>query len=161
MLYQLSYLAAGRKSSGRPLRGSRSYGVDPLHEAVDEVALHEDRVGAGFAHGLVELRRRVAGERDEAEARMILPEPGDGGDAVDDGHVQVDDDRVRFELVGELDRVQPVARRARHRQGRLVLDERAERVEEVGVVVHEEDTHRDCDRRPVRLFHGRTLALPS
>ena len=61
-----------------------------------------------------------------------------------------------IELVGELDRVEAVLCGARDGQQRLVLDERAERIEEVGVVVDEEDANRYR-----RLLHGRTLALPS
>jgi hypothetical protein len=72
--------------------------------------------------------------------------------------VQVDHDGIRIELVRELDRVQSVLGGACDRQDRLMLDERAKGLEEVAVVVHEEDAHR-YRNRPVRLFHGRTLAL--
>jgi hypothetical protein len=41
-----------------------------------------------------------------------------------------------------------------------VLDQGPERREEVAVVVHEEDANRYRDR-PIRLVHGRTLALPA
>jgi len=145
----------------RPLAGSvsGSYRPQALDEAVDEVALHEHRVGARLRHGLVQLRRRVARESDEAEVRMILPQPRDGGHAVHDRHVQVDDDGIRLELVRQLDRVEAVLRRAGDRENGLVLDERTERLEEVSVVVDEEDAHR-YRNRAVRLVHGRTLALP-
>ena len=138
----------------------RPYGTQALDEAVDEVALHEHGVGAGLAHRPVELGRRVAGERDEAEVRMILAQARDGGDAVHHRHVQVDDDRVRIELVGELDRVEAVVRGPGHGQHGLVLDQGPERLQEVAVVVHEQDANRYRDR-PFRLVHGRTLALPA
>jgi hypothetical protein len=89
---------------------------------------------------------------------MVLPQPGDRGDAVDDRHVQVDDDRVRVEVVGELDGVEAVLGRAGDGEDGLVLDQRPKRLEELAVVVHEEDTYRYRDRA-VRLVHGRTLAL--
>ena len=73
---------------------------------------------------------------------MVLAEPGDCSDAVDEGHVQVDDDGVRRELVGELDRVEAVLRRRDDRELGLVLDERAEGREERRVVVREQDAHR-------------------
>jgi len=91
---------------------------------------------------------------------MILPQARDGRDAVHDRHVQVDDDSVRLELVGKLDRVQAVVRDPGDGQDRLVLDQGPERREEVAVVVHEEDANRYRDR-PIRLVHGRTLALPA
>ena len=157
MLYQLSYLAA-RRSLACLQRGP--YGTQALDEAVDEVALHEHRVGSRLGDRVVQLGRRVAGERDEAEVRMILPQARDGGDAVDYRHVQVDDDGVRIELVRELDRVEAVIRDAGDGQYGLVLDQGPERLEEVTVVVHEEDANRYRDR-PIRLVHGRTLALPA
>ncbi len=156
VLYQLSYLAAAAASLAGLVRGAD--GAQSLDEAVDEVALHQDGIRAGLAHRLVQLGRRVAGERDEAEIRMILPEPRHRGDAVDDRHVQVDDDRVRVELVGQLDRVEPVIGCPGNRQDRLMLDEWEERREETLIVVHEEDAYR-YRNRAVRLVHGADVSL--
>ena len=49
---------------------------------------------------------------------MVLAQPRDRGDAVDERHVQVDHDRVRVELVGELDRVEAVLGGRRRRSAR-------------------------------------------
>ena len=73
---------------------------------------------------------------------MILAQSRDGGDAVDERHVQVDHDRIGVELVGELDRVQSVLRRADDGQLGLVLDQRAQRFEEGAVVVGQEYANR-------------------
>ena len=90
---------------------------------------------------------------------MILPEPRDRGDAVDHRHVQVDDDGVRIERVDELDRGEPVVRCADHPQRRLLVDERAKRVEKVHVVVDEEDA-RGSRRMTFRLvLQGRDVSL--
>ena len=90
---------------------------------------------------------------------MVLAEPRDRGDAVDERHVQVDDDRVRVELVGELDRVQAVFGAPHHGQLRLVLDERAKRCEKGHVVVREQDANR-CRGNPIRLVaQGRDVSL--
>jgi arginase len=70
---------------------------------------------------------------------MIFPEPRDGGHAVDERHVQVDHDRIRVELVGQLDRVEAVDGRRDDGQLRLVLDQRPERFEKRVVVVGQED----------------------
>ena len=123
-----------------------------VQPAVREVALEQDRVRTGLGDSLVQLAVGVSGQGDQAEAGMILAQPRDRGDAVDDRHVQVDHDRVRLEPVGELDRVEPVARDTCDRQRRLVLDQGTQRGDEVRVVVREQDANR-CRRRPVRLVH--------
>jgi arginase len=107
----------------------------------------------------VELGVGIAGERDQAEVRVVLAKPGDRGDAVDERHVQVDHDGVRAELVGELDRVEAVLGGADDRQLGLVLDQRLQRVEECGVVVREEHANRSrCD--PFRIVHqGQDVSL--
>jgi len=101
----------------------------------------------------VELVVGVAGERDQAEVRVVLAEPRDGGDAVDERHVQVDHDRVGLELVGQLDRVEAVLGGRDDRQLRLVLDQRPQRFEKSEVVVCQEDTNRRRRRflNPIRL----------
>ncbi len=84
---------------------------------------------------------------------MILAQAGDGGDPVDERHVQVDHDGVRVELVGELDRIQAVLGGRDDGQLGLVLDQGAERLEEGAVVVGEEDAdgRRRCSLNPIRL----------
>jgi arginase len=90
---------------------------------------------------------------------VILAEARNGGDAVDERHMEVDDDRLGLERVDELDRVEPVLRGRDHRQLGLVLDERPERVEESIVVVREQHPN----RRPctwIRLVHpGQQVSL--
>src|SRR5581483_7302706 len=132
---------------------------EALDERVDEVGLLEHCVRAGLGDGTMELPVGIARERDEAEARMVASQPRDGRDAVDERHVQVDHDGVRGELVGELDRSEAVRRGAHDRQLRLVLDERAQRVEERPVVVRQEDADR-CRRRSFRLVRqGQDVSL--
>ena len=111
--------------------------MEAVDECLHQVALQENRVGAGLSDGLVQHRVGIAGERDQAEVRVILAQPRDGGHAVDERHVQVDHDRVGRELVRKLDRGEPVGRSADHRQLGLVLDERLQRLEEGVVVVRE------------------------
>ena len=83
---------------------------------------------------------------------MVAAQPCDGGDAVDERHVQVDDDCIRIELVGELDRLEAVLDRADDGQPGQLLDQRTERREEVPVVISEE--HPNRRRSPlIRLVH--------
>jgi hypothetical protein len=84
---------------------------------------------------------------------VVLAHARNRGNPVDDRHVQVDHDRVGLEPVGELDRVEPVGRDPGDGQRRLMLDQRAEGVDEVRIVVREQNANR-CRRRPVRLVHG-------
>jgi arginase len=130
-----------------------------LDERVDELAFLQDGVRAGLGDRLVQLGIRVAREGDQAEARMILPQARHRGDAVDERHVQVDDDRVRPELVGQLDRVEAVLRGADHRQLRLVLDERAQRLEERVVVVREKDSNRGRSPPIGQISQARDVSL--
>jgi arginase len=81
---------------------------------------------------------------------MVLAQPCDGGDAVDERHVQVDHDGVGRELVGELDRIEAVRRSADDGELRLVLDQRAQGFEERAVVVRQEDANRRSTH-PFRL----------
>jgi arginase len=90
---------------------------------------------------------------------MVLPQARDGSDAVDERHVQVDHDSVGRERVGELDRGEPVGRRADDGQLGLVLDERLKRFEEAGIVVREQDANRRSTT-PLRLVdQGRDVSL--
>jgi hypothetical protein len=142
VLYQLSYLApdlrqrGANRSSGAG--GAPLDGVQAVDERVHEVALEQHAVGAGLGHRLVQHGIRVAGERDQAEVRMVLPEPRDRRDAVDERHVEVDHDGVGRERVRELDRGEPVGRGTDDRQLGLVLDERLKRFEEAVIVVREQ-----------------------
>jgi arginase len=80
---------------------------------------------------------------------VVLPQPRNRRDAVDERHVQVDDDRVGVERVRKLDRGEAVGGGADDGQLRLVLDQRLERLEEARVVVREQDAHR-CSTTPLR-----------
>lgn len=73
--------------------------------------------------------------------------------------MQVDDDRIRVELVGELDRVEAVLDGADNGQPRQVFDQRTQRREEVRIVVCEK--HPNRRRSPlIRLVHqGRDVSL--
>lgn len=139
----------------------RSYGCQTLDERVDEVGFQQHGVGARFCHRLVQARIGIARERDQTGARVVLAQPSNGGDAVEERHVDVDDDGVRIELVGKLDRVEAVVHGADDGQLRLVLDERAEGLQEHVVVVRQEDANRGC-RCPFRLVHqGLDVSLAS
>jgi len=101
----------------------------------------------------MELGVRVAGDREQAEIRMVLAEARDRGDAVDDREVDVDHDRVRMQLLDELDRSKAVLRRADDGECRLVLDQRPQCVDETLVVVGEQDASGRSVGR-VRLSHS-------
>jgi hypothetical protein len=73
----------------------RPDGGEALDERVDELVLLENGVRPRLEDRLVQLAVGIAGQRDQAEVGMVLPEAGDGGHAVDERHVEVDDDRVR------------------------------------------------------------------
>ena len=80
---------------------------------------------------------------------MILPEPRNGGDTVDERHVQVDHDGVGGECVRKLDRGEPVGSGADDGQLGLMLDQWLERLEKTVIVVREQDPHR-CIATPLR-----------
>jgi len=100
----------------------------------------------------VQLDVGIAREGDQADVRVILPKPGDRGDAVDERHVQVDHDRVRVKLVGELDGGEAVRDGSDDGQLRLSLDQRLQRREERIVVVRQEDSNRSRSSS-FRLVH--------
>jgi arginase len=133
-------------------------GGEALDEVADQLALDEDGVRAGVRHGAVERPGRVAGERDQAERRMVVAEPGDRGDTVEARHVQVDHDRVRLELVDELDCGEPVTGGTDDSQLGLAVDQVPQRGDEALVVVGEQDADRAAG--PLGAIHARTLALP-
>jgi hypothetical protein len=134
-----------RPSPFRPKRADEGLGRRPdraelVHERLHEVVFHQDCVCARFFDGFVNALRVVGGQRDQADVRVISAETGDRGDAVEQRHVQVDDDCIRAELVRELDRREPVRRCADDAQVRLRLDQLPEGVAERRVVVREEDS---------------------
>jgi hypothetical protein len=102
----------------------RPDGGEALDERVEELVLLKNGVRPGLDDRLVQLVVGIAGQRDQAEVGMVLAKAGDSGHAVDERHVQVDDDRVRRQVVGELDRVQAVRRVADDGELRLMLDQR-------------------------------------
>jgi hypothetical protein len=130
---------------------------EPHDERVDEVSLQQHRVRPGLVHRAVQLGGAVAGEGDQAEVRMVAAQAGDRGDTVEQRHVQVDDDGVGMQLVGQLDSGEPVVGRADHGQLRLLLDQRPQRLDEGDVVVRQQNSNR-C-RRLIGLVHDSKLAL--
>jgi hypothetical protein len=88
VLYQLSYLAAHSECSEAVAELSRSSGCcQALYEAVDELRLQQDVVGARILCGSVERRRFVARECDQAQVRVVAAQPCDGADAIEERHV--------------------------------------------------------------------------
>jgi arginase len=71
---------------------------------------------------------------------VVSAQPRDGGDAVDQGHVEIDHDGVRCELVRLLDRLEPVGDRSDDLELRLPVDQLAERFDERAIVVREQDS---------------------
>jgi arginase len=100
----------------------------------------------------VQLAVGVAREGDQAEVWVVLPEPRDHGDAVQERHVQVEHHGVRVELVGELDSGESVRGGPHDGQLRLALDQLLQRREKCVVVVRQEDSNRSCNRL-FRLAH--------
>ena len=87
----------------------------------------------------MEIRCAVGGDRDQAEAGMVLTHARDGADAVEAWHVQVDHDSLRRELLDKLDRLEPVAGHSNDRQLRLLVDHRAQGLDEAVVVIRQYD----------------------
>jgi len=84
---------------------------------------------------------------------------GEGGHAVDQGHVEVDDEGVGTELLDSLDRVEAVLGRTDDSQLALTFDQRSEALQEQAVVVREEDADPVAFADPGR--HPWKLALPA
>jgi arginase len=90
---------------------------------------------------------------------MILPQPRDRRDAVDERHVQVDHDGVGGQGVRELDRGEPVGSGSDDGQLWLVLDQRLQRFEKAVIVVREQDANQ-CSTTPLRqVGQGRDVSL--
>ena len=130
----------------------RLHRSEALDEGVDERVLVQNRVGARLGDGFVELVIGVAGQRDQTDVGVVLPQPRDCRHAVDERHVQVDHDRIRLQFVRELDRMQAVLGSGDDGELRLMLDQRPDRLEERVVVVRQEDAN---GRRshPFELVH--------
>jgi arginase len=107
----------------------------------------------------VQQRVGIAGERDEAELWVVLAQARDRGDAVDDRHVQVDHHSVRLERLGQLDRVESVARCTDDRQLGLAVDQRLERREELLVVVRKKNAYRRTARTIGLVDQGVDVSL--
>ena len=75
----------------------------------------------------------------EAAVRMVSAQASHSRHSVQEGHVQVEHDRIARQLVDELDRGQPVRRRRDHCQPSLHLDQLTQRHEEILIVVSEQD----------------------
>ena len=119
----------------------------------------EDGVRARCGNRFVKVAVGIACQCDQADVWVVLPQSRDCGHAVDERHVQVDDDRIGLELVRELDRVETVPRSRDDRQLRLMLDQRPQGLQEALVVVRQEDAD-GCRSHPFHLIHqGRDVSL--
>jgi len=122
--------------------GVRAGCGEPLEETVDELVLQEHVICACVLRRTVQRRGVVSGERDQAEARVVAPDPRAGADAVEQGHMEVEHRSIGRQFVDELDRGEAVRRRPDHGELVLVLDQRAEMLQECLVVVGEQDPDR-------------------
>jgi arginase len=104
----------------------------------------------------MESRLLVSRERDQAEIRVVAPEAGCGGDAVQERHVQVDHDRVGVQVVGKLDRLEPVRGGTDHRELGLALDQLLERDEKGAIVVGDQHSNLASALRLGRFAHQDT-----
>lgn len=93
----------------------------------------------------MEPRVGVAGERDQAHARMLGAHVRDRRDTVEPRHVQVDDDGVGHEVLDELDRLLAVPGDPDDGQLRLALDQPAQRRSVIGVVIGQDNADRTGD----------------
>ena len=130
---------------------------EALDQGVDELVLEQHRVRAGFGDRFVQRRMRIARQRDHAHARVVMTQPRNGGDAVEQRHVQIDDDRIRLQLVAQLDRREAVVRTADNGKLGLFLDQRAQRLDERLLVVREQDP--DRAHLLSQVHEGRKLAF--
>jgi len=64
-----------------------------------------------------------------------VAQPSHGADPVQAGHVEVDHDCIRIELIHSLERLEPVVGHSDDREPWLLLDEHAERLQVTRVVV--------------------------
>jgi hypothetical protein len=82
-----------------------------FQQPFDELSFQGHLVRPRLTNRAVQGGRLVTGECDQAEVRVVAAETRGSGDSVEQGHVQVDHDVVRIEIVGELaDCLEPVRR---------------------------------------------------
>jgi arginase len=81
----------------------------------------------------------VAGKRDEAEVGMVRAQPCRRGHAVEQWHVEIDDDSVGIQVLGELDCLEPVRRFADDRELGLAVDQVVQRFQVGAIVVGDQD----------------------
>ena len=91
--------------------------------------------------------------------RVVATEPRGGRDAVEKRHVQVEDDGVGIQLLGELDRLQPVRRRAHDGQLRLPIYQVTEGIAEAAIVVRDQDADPPVGGFPERFRHQLKASL--
>jgi arginase len=106
----------------------------------------------------MERRLGIPRQRDHAHARMVAAESGDRADTVEERHVEVDHDRVRTQLLAELDRHETVRSGADDSELGLLLDQRPQGLDERFVVVGEQDADRSAGHRAC-VHAGRKLAF--
>jgi hypothetical protein len=137
-------------------RGSagRTGASQALDQHVEDLALQQHVVRARLAGGPVEVGRGVAGEGDQADARMVAAQACGGRDSVEQRHVEVEDDRVGLQFFRELDRLKPVDCGGRDLEFRLAVDQLSQRAEEGVIVVGYEDADRSGGGVPHEV-HGR------
>src|SRR6185437_2717849 len=123
--------------------------LQALDQSFEHLALDEDVVCAGSRGLVVDCRALVAREGDQADERMCLAQLADRGDAVHVRHVQVDDDGVGAQLVGQVDRLDPVVGERDDGQLGLLLDQHAQSRGVPLVVVREQYADRSEVRRSV------------
>ena len=85
---------------------------------------------------------------------MVAAQPGGSGYAVEQRHVNVQNDRIGSELLGEFDCLEAVDRGRDHLELGLLVDQFAERTEEGAIVVGNQDADRVGGGVP-RGIHGR------
>ena len=94
-----------------------------VEQALDELALQQDVVGARFADRFMERGCFVARKRNQAEARVVAAQARCGADAVEPWHVKIDNDGVGVERLRELDCLQAVGGGSDHHELRLPVDQ--------------------------------------
>ena len=90
---------------------------------------------------------RVGGEHDDRDLGVLGGQPADGADAVQDGHVQVEQDRVGLVLGHEVQRLLPVRGGADHLDVGQPVEQQDQALAHAGLVIGDDD----AQRRPSRL----------
>jgi hypothetical protein len=84
----------------------------------------------------------VGGQDDDGHIGVLGREPAGGADAVQDGHVQVKQDRVGPVLGHKLQRMLPIRRGADHVDTREPAEQQDEAFADAGLVVSDDDAQR-------------------